>query len=219
MTGQTLRITEKFLSIQGESTHAGRLCYFIRLAGCNLQCAYCDTSYSRQFDAGKEETLKSLVAAARDSGVKLVEITGGEPLAQSNTPELCRMLVENGFEVLVETNGAFDISVLRPEVTRIIDCKTPSSGEADQMRWDNYRHLTHKDELKFVLSNRLDYEYALNIIRQYRVAEKTQNIIFSTVWTSLPPEQLAEWMIQDRPPARMQLQLHKYIWGPDKKGV
>ncbi len=216
---KTLRVTEKFLSIQGESTHAGRLCYFIRLAGCNLHCAYCDTLYSRDFSGGQEETLEALLKAACASGVKLVEITGGEPLAQKNTPELCRRLLSAGFEVLVETNGAFDIAVLPPGTVRILDCKSPSSGEADKMCRDNYRQLTPEDEVKFVMSDRGDYEDALAVITRYRLAEKTANIIFSAVWPSLAPEQLAAWMVQDLPPARMQLQMHKYIWGPEKKGV
>lgn len=219
MTEAGLQINEKFLSVQGESTHAGRLCYFIRLAGCNLRCSYCDTLYARQTGSGKTESLASLVRAAQKSGVKLVEITGGEPLTQPATPELCRQLQSAGFEVLVETNGACDISVLPPGVVRILDCKTPSSDEAAKMNPANYALLTPQDEVKFVLGNRQDYEYALHIIRQYRLNEKTANLIFSTVWPALPPAQLAEWMVQDLPPARMQLQMHKYIWGPDKTGV
>lgn len=219
MTVSSLRINEKFLSIQGESTHAGRLCFFIRLAGCNLRCNYCDTVYAREFDSGNIESIASLLESARQSGVKLVEITGGEPLEQAATPELCRLLLATGFDVLVETNGANDISILPPGVIRIIDCKTPSSGEAHRMNFDNYRHLTEQDEIKFVLGDRQDYEYALNIIRRYSLNEKTDKLIFSTVWPALDPAQLAKWMVQDLPPARMQLQMHKYIWGPDKTGV
>ena len=219
MAGNTLRVNEKFLSIQGESTHAGRLCYFIRLAGCNLQCSYCDTLYAHSGSAGQEETVADLVAAARTSGVPLVEITGGEPLAQEAVAELCRALLDAGFEVLVETNGSYDITVLPPGTIRILDCKTPSSGEAEHMDFNNYEHLTPHDEVKFVLSDRRDYDYAREIIRRYRLEEKTVRLIFSPVWPALPPRQLAEWIIADRPPVRMQLQMHKYIWDPDKQGV
>ncbi|MDD3118703.1 MAG: radical SAM protein [Victivallales bacterium] len=216
----TLRVTEKFLSIQGESTHAGRLCYFIRLSGCNLRCRYCDTLYAQSFTSGSEETITSLVAGARASGVNLVEITGGEPLAQGPAAaQLCRELLAAGFEVLVETNGSADIGILPPGTIRILDCKTPSSGEAEQMNFDNYEQLTPRDEIKFVLSNRQDYDYARDIIRRYRLEEKTPHLIFSPVWPALPPRQLAAWLIADRPPVRMQLQLHKYIWGPEQQGV
>ncbi len=219
MSDGILTVNEKFLSLQGESTHAGRLCYFIRLAGCNLSCHYCDTIYARDNAAGTLESIESLVAAAKDSGSELVEITGGEPLISKACPDLCQALIDAGFEVLIETNGSFDICELPQGVIRILDCKTPSSGESNLMYTGNYAHLTECDEVKFVISNRKDYEYSCNIIDQYKLLAKTKNLIFSPAWETMPLDTLAEWMIEDRSPARMQLQMHKYIWGPDKQGV
>lgn len=215
----TLRVTETFLSLQGESTHAGRLCFFIRLAGCNLNCAYCDTVYSREPGDGKETTLDELVRRAVESGVGLVEITGGEPLFQDATPELCRRLRAAGMTVMIETNGALSIAPLPPETIKILDCKTPSSGEADKMRRDNYPLLQAHDEVKFVIADRADYDFSLAVIGRERLTEKTANLIFSPAWRDMPPRRLAEWLIADRPPVRMQLQLHKYIWNPDARGV
>ncbi len=219
MADSILTVNEKFLSLQGESTHAGRLCYFIRLAGCNLSCHYCDTVYARDNAAGNPETIESLVTAAKESGCKLVEITGGEPLVSKACPELCKTLIDAGFEVLVETNGSFDICELPKGTIRILDCKTPSSGESNLMYTGNYAHLTERDEVKFVISDRKDYEYSCGIINQFDLTSKTKNLIFSPAWGSIQSQDLAEWMIEDRCPARMQLQMHKYVWGPDKQGV
>lgn len=215
----SLRVYEKFVSIQGESTHAGRLCCFIRLAGCNLDCSYCDTRYARDFDSGAEETLENIVAFALSSGIRLVEITGGEPLAQRHCPELCSLLLEHGFEVLVETNGSLDISPLPRGTKVIIDCKSPSSGMAGMMLEENYRRLRPDDEVKFVLSGREDYEHALGVISKFSLEGKCANLVFSAVWGSLDSATLAGWMIADRVPARMQLQMHKYVWGPEQHGV
>ena len=219
MNQSSIWVTETFLSIQGESTHAGRLCFFIRLAGCNLQCRYCDTQYSASLTDGKAEPLDLLVVKAVSSDVDLVEITGGEPLTQPETIPLCEKLLDAGMTVLIETNGSMPVWELPEGVIRILDCKTPSSGEAGSNLYKNYDFLTPADEIKFVIADREDYDFSCKIIREYDLSSKTQNLLFSPVWGRIAPRQLAEWMIADRPPARLQLQMHKLIWGPDKTGV
>lgn len=219
MNPRSIRVTETFLSIQGESTYAGRLCFFIRLAGCNLKCRYCDTQYSSSVSDGNAALLDLLVVQAVSSGVNLVEITGGEPLAQPSTIPLCEKLLDAGMTVLVETNGSMPIWELPGKVIRILDCKTPSSGEAGSNLYKNYDFLAPADEVKFVIADREDYDFSLKIMREYDLSAKTRNLLFSPVWGRIAPQQLAEWMIADRPPARLQLQMHKLIWGPDKTGV
>ena len=219
MNQSSIWVTETFLSIQGESTHAGRLCFFIRLAGCNLQCRYCDTQYSASLTDGKAEPLDLLVVKAVSSDVDLVEITGGEPLTQPETIQLCEKLLDAGMTVLIETNGSMPVWELPEGVIRILDCKTPSSGESGSNLYKNYDFLTPADEIKFVIADREDYDFSCKIIREYDLSSKTQNLLFSPVWGRIAPRQLAEWMIADRPPARLQLQMHKLIWGPDKTGV
>jgi len=219
MNQSSIWVTETFLSIQGESTHAGRLCFFIRLAGCNLQCRYCDTQYSASLTDGKAELLDLLVVRAVSSDVDLVEITGGEPLTQPETIPLCEKLLDAGMTVLIETNGSMPVWELPEGVIRILDCKTPSSGESGSNLYKNYDFLTPADEIKFVIADREDYDFSCKIIREYDLSSKTQNLLFSPVWGRIAPRQLAEWMIADRPPARLQLQMHKLIWGPDKTGV
>jgi len=216
---KTLIVTEMFGSIQGESTHAGRLCYFIRLAGCNLRCNYCDTDYSLSADDGSEITIETIVERVQEESIRLVEITGGEPLVQPNVVDLCDALLEIGCDVMVETNGAMDISVLPEGVIRIVDCKTLSSGEHDRMDFGNFDHLTVNDEVKFVVANRADYDCALSVIDKYRVNTKTRNILLSPAWKEIEPMQIVEWMLEDRPPARLQIQMHKVIWDPDLRGV
>ena len=219
MNQSSIWVTETFLSIQGESTHAGRLCFFIRLAGCNLQCRYCDTQYSASLTDGKAELLDLLVVKAVSSDVDLVEITGGEPLTQPETIPLCEKLLDAGMTVLIETNGSMPVWELPEGVIRILDCKTPSSGESGSNLYKNYDFLTPADEIKFVIADREDYDFSCKIIREYDLSSKTPNLLFSPVWDRIAPRQLAEWMIADRPPARLQLQMHKLIWGPDKTGV
>lgn len=219
MNQSSIWVTETFLSIQGESTHAGRLCFFIRLAGCNLQCSYCDTQYSASLTDGEAEPLDLLVVKAVSSDVDLVEITGGEPLTQPETIPLCEKLLDAGMTVLVETNGSLPVWELPEGVIRILDCKTPSSGESGSNLYKNYDYLTPADEIKFVIADRDDYDFSCKIIREYDLSSKTQNLLFSPVWGRIAPRLLAEWMIADRPPARLQLQMHKLIWGPDKTGV
>jgi 7-carboxy-7-deazaguanine synthase len=219
MPTRQLIVNETFLSIQGESTHAGRLCYFIRLAGCNLDCNYCDTAYARSSDAGSPMSIEHLVSQARLSKVRLVEVTGGEPLTHPHTPALCEALLNEGLEVMVETNGSLPLSLLPPAVRKIVDCKTPSSGMEEYNLYDNFHILSDHDEVKFVIQTYQDYEFALTLIEKYRHRNKTPNILLSPAWGKLDPARLVGWMQADLPPARLQLQLHKIIWGPDKQGV
>ena len=213
-----LLIYETFAGIQGESTHAGRLCFFIRLTGCNLRCSYCDTKKAQPIGSGTKRTIDFLVKEAEESGLRLVEITGGEPMLQTPTPELCRRLLNAGFEVLMETNGSVDLSTLPAEVKRIIDWKTPSSGESDRMLESNYRNLRKHDEVKFVIADRNDYEASVRTMRKFDMASRA-TVLFAPVFGSIRPETLVEWMLADRLPARLNLQLHKIIWGPDAEGV
>lgn len=219
MSKENIRIIETFTSIQGESTYSGNLCFFIRFAGCNLNCAYCDTEYAKDFYNATEISVNELLESAKSANVRLVEITGGEPLLQESIAELCRKLLENNFDVMVETNGSISISILPEGVVRIIDCKCPGSGEADKMFFKNFEELNSSDEIKFVITDRSDYDYAVNIIKIYNLTKKTKNLLFSPAWGKIKPSQLADWMIKDRTPARLQLQIHKYIWGPHAKGV
>jgi 7-carboxy-7-deazaguanine synthase len=214
-----LMISELFLSLQGESTYAGRPCYFIRLAGCNLDCSYCDTKYSISDIDSKEYEAEDLVKIAVGSGVKLVEITGGEPLLQKNVLLLSELLLKANFTVLMETNGSMPISDLPCDVIKIIDCKCPSSGMKNDMLFDNFDLLTKNDEVKFVMSNEEDYKYALDIIKSYSLNEKTEKILFSPIRERLSPDILAKWMIRDKTPAILQLQLQKIIWPDIDRGV
>jgi 7-carboxy-7-deazaguanine synthase len=219
MLKKQLLVNETFLSIQGESSHAGRLCFFIRLAGCNLNCSYCDTEYAGSEDSGTAMTIEHLVSQAKLSKVRLVEITGGEPLNQPHTPILCQALVDEGMEVVVETNGSLPLSLLPPAVRKIVDCKTPSSGMDEYNLYDNFHVLSDHDEVKFVILDYQDYEFALTVIEKYKLRKKTSNILLSPVWGKLDPAKLVAWMRADLPPARLNLQLHKIIWGPEKRGV
>ena len=212
-----LPVIETFTSIQGESTHAGRICFFIRLAGCNLRCSFCDTTYA--FTGGSEYTVDEIIAMAEKAPCKLVEITGGEPLLHSETPLLAQALLAKGFEVLIETNGSLDIGVLPAGCRRIVDYKLPSSGMAEKMCRANWEKLTSVDEVKFVTGSREDFDFAIMRIKEFKLAEKTANLIFSPVWGSVELPELARWVVEcGIPECRMQIQLHKVIWG-DKKGV
>ena len=211
-----LPVIEYFSSLQGESTHAGRRCFFIRLAGCNLRCSYCDTVYG--WSGGTDFSIEKLTALAVDSGLSLVEVTGGEPLLHAETPALLQNLLDAGLEVLLETNGSCDISKVPANCRKIVDCKLPSSGMADKHLRENYRYIRKHDEIKFVTASTADFEYAVNEIRQYDLEKLTPNLIFSPVWGKISFEKLAELVIDSRLNVRMQLQMHKLIWG-DKKGV
>jgi 7-carboxy-7-deazaguanine synthase len=209
-------ITEIFHSIQGESTHAGRPCVFVRLTGCPLRCTWCDSEYS--FFGGTEMSLKEILKRIQDYRCPLVEITGGEPLHRTETAALVESLCTAGYEVLIETSGAIDVSNVDQRARLIMDVKCPGSGMMDRMHWDNLKHLTAKDEAKFVIKDRTDYEWAVGILREYDLVARCQ-VLFGPVFGSLEPRQLAEWILADRLPVRFQLQLHKYVWDPDMRGV
>ncbi len=214
----TLRVSEIFYSIQGESTWAGCPCVLIRLAGCNLRCDWCDTPHA--LTGGEEQTIAAIVARAKTFGVSLVEITGGEPLWQDNTPALAAALEAEGFTVLIETNGALSIADLPQNTHRIMDLKCPDSGMSSHIHWPNIPLLRpDRDEVKFVITSRRDYEWARNAVNEHRLQEHCRAVLFSPIANRLDPAQLAAWILQDRLPVRMQIQLHKIIWGPDTQGV
>jgi len=206
----TLRVTEVFLSLQGETSRAGLPTVFVRLAGCPLRCRWCDTTYS--FQGGETVTLISLLARVADYGVPTVCVTGGEPLAQKNCLPLLTALCDAGYSASLETSGALDVGKVDPRVSRIVDIKPPESGEAARNRWENIAHLTPRDEIKFVLASRADYEWAREVLRS-RKLDRISPVLFSPVQGELPPAQLAEWILADRLPVRMQVQLHKILWG------
>jgi 7-carboxy-7-deazaguanine synthase len=210
-----MRITEIFHSIQGESTHAGRPCVFVRLTGCNLRCRWCDSEYT--FTGGEKMSLDDVIARVGSYGTKLVEITGGEPLAQGEAFDLIERLCDAGYEVLIETSGSIDITPVDERAKLIIDVKAPGSGEAEKNLWSNFDHLRPHDEIKFVLADRSDYDWARQTIAERRLDRWT--ILFSPVWGELDLKPLAEWMLADGVPARLQTQLHKHIWGADVRGV
>lgn len=213
-----MRIVEMYRSIQGESSYSGRPCTFVRTAGCSLRCSYCDTEYALSFKSGEEQPLESIIAQIQQLGIDLVEITGGEPLEEPNTPELCQRLLDQGATVLIETSGAFSIDVLPRQVIKIMDIKTPSSRMARRNHWGNLKRLSERDELKFVIANREDYDWSVNVCREQGLFGK-QIIHFSPSFGVLESIELAQWILEDRIDARLQLQLHKYVWAPDAKGV
>ena len=216
MTEPFLRITEIFHSIQGESTWAGVPCTFVRLTGCPLRCTWCDTEYA--FYEGEPWTLDALVAEATRHGVPLVQITGGEPLAQAAVPELARRLLEAGMTVLVETSGSFDISVLPDGAHRIMDLKCPGSGEVARNDYDNIERLRDGDEVKFVIADRTDYEWARDTVARHNLVGRVP-VLFSPVWETMPPPDLAAWILEDGLDVRLQLQLHKILWPDIERGV
>lgn len=211
-----LLIYEIYLSIQGESTHAGRPCVFVRTAVCNQRCSYCDTAYA--FTGGTVMPLEDVFNAALAFKTPLVEITGGEPLVQQAVPELCRRLLAAGCELLIETGGSRDISVLPPGVKRIVDVKTPGSGEEHANDYANLARLRPGDEVKFVLTSRADYEWSRDFVARERLHERT-TVLFSPAWKLVDPAVLAAWINTDHAPVRLNLQLHKYVWNPSKRGV
>jgi 7-carboxy-7-deazaguanine synthase len=210
-----MRITEIFFSIQGESSHAGRPCVFVRLTGCNLRCTWCDSEYT--FTGGKRMSLEEVLARVKDYGCNLVEITGGEPLAQKEAFDLIERLCNDGFEVLIETSGSIDITPVDRRAKLILDIKCPGSGEVAKNRWANLDDLRPHDELKFVIADRGDYEWARALIAEKRLDRWT--VLLSPVWGRMDMKALAEWMLADRVPARFQTQLHKHIWGAHVHGV
>lgn len=214
-----MQITEIFYSIQGESSWAGSPCVFVRTTGCNLRCVWCDTEYS--FYGGRTMSVAEVAAEVRKYGCKLVEITGGEPLLQKELNDLCRLLLDSGHTVLIETGGSLDISELDPRTIRIMDIKCPGSGEVERNYWPNLKHLTERDEVKFVVKDRADFDWARKVALEHHLTERC-TVLFSPVWGELDLKPLAEWILADtalRGRVRLQVQLHKFIWGPNVRGV
>lgn len=212
----TLTINEIFHSIQGESSYAGLPCVFVRLTACNLRCSWCDTAYA--FTKGSAMSLDEIIIKVRAHAFPLVEITGGEPLLQPAVLPLMIALCDAGKTVLLETGGSLDITPVDLRVTIIMDLKCPGSGECDKNRYANLRHLTAKDEVKFVIADRADYDWAKRQLAEHNLAARCA-ILFSPVWEKLPLQTLADWILADRLPVRLQTQLHKHIWGATARGV
>lgn len=214
----TLKVNEIFHSIQGESSYAGRPCVFVRLTGCNLRCSYCDTQYA--YDEGEELEIYEIIDRIDFYKCPLVEITGGEPLIQNETPTLIHDLIEKGYKVLLETNGSQDISQVDKRCVKIIDIKCPSSGMSENNDLENLNRLTERDELKCVIGNREDYEYAKEILGlMHTNPSKTNPIHLSPVFGKMDPDVMAKWILEDHLKVRLHLQLHKYIWDPEQRGV
>ena len=214
---KTLTINEIYHSIQGESTWAGLPCVFVRLTFCDLRCNYCDTDYA--FYEGKKQPLPEIMAAVKSYDCSLVEITGGEPLLQKNVFPLMTMLADAGYTVLLETSGAHDISAVDSRVHRIMDLKTPGSGEVEKNFWSNIDHLTNRDEVKFVVGSREDYEWAREKIGRFDLPSRCRAVLFSPIFGRIDPRQIVEWILADKLKVRFQLQLHKFIWTPTQRGV
>ena len=212
----TLLVNEIFHSIQGESLSAGRPCVFVRLTGCNLRCTYCDTAYA--YDEGSAFSIGEIVSRVKSFSCPLVEITGGEPLLQDETSELIRRLIASGYEMLIETNGSLDISQLHPECTRIMDIKCPSSGMSSKNRMENLSQLTDRDQLKFVIGDASDYDFAKNILSALPTGFPQDHVLFSPVFGILPPAALSDWILRDRLSVRFHPQLHKIIWPDEERG-
>jgi len=211
-----MRVTEIFYSIQGESTHVGRPCVFIRLTGCPLRCSYCDTEYA--FYEGKKMTIDEVLEAVRQYDCRLVEITGGEPLAQKGIYPLMEKLLAEGYEVLLETSGSLDVGRVPQGVIKVVDFKCPGSGEVHRNRFENIEYLSPKDEIKFVIKDRRDFEWAVEVVKKYSLVSRCP-VLFSPVFGELEPRQLAEWILESGLPVRLQLQIHKFIWDPTMRGV
>jgi 7-carboxy-7-deazaguanine synthase len=212
-----LTINEIFHSIQGESTYAGEPCVFVRLTACDLRCTWCDTPYA--FHEGRRMSIDEVMAAVESFGTPMVEVTGGEPLLQPDVYPLMERLLASGRTVLLETGGHRSIERVPGGVVRIMDVKCPGSGESAQMDWENLRRLQPRDQVKFVIKDREDYEYAREIVRRENLSERVAAVLFSPVHGVMDARPLAEWILKDRLPVRLQLQAHKYIWSPETRGV
>lgn len=209
-----MRITEIYKSIQGESSYAGLPCVFVRTTGCDLRCSWCDSEFT--FTGGVRMTIDEIMAEVEKLDCRMVELTGGEPLLQSDIYELATRLADREYTVLIETGGHRDISRLDPRVIRILDLKCPASGECEKNLWTNLEHLRVVDEVKFVIADRRDYEWTRNTIREHGLEARVK-ILISTAFAMIEPQQVVEWMLEDKLQARFQLQLHKYIWPPDAR--
>ncbi len=209
-TVSSLRISEIFFSLQGETSRVGFPTVFVRLTGCPLRCGYCDTEYA--FYGGKRMAISAILAEVANYAVRYVTVTGGEPLAQKECPALLRLLADAGYSISLETSGALDVSAVDTRVSKIMDIKTPGSGEVEKNRWSNLQHLSSHDEVKFVLCDESDYSWAVDVIRE-RQLDRLCPILFSPVHGELEPAELAAWVLRDRVPVRVQVQLHKLLWG------
>jgi 7-carboxy-7-deazaguanine synthase len=212
-----LTVNEIYKSIQGESTHAGRPCVFVRLTACDLRCSWCDTPYA--FTGGTKMSVDEVLARVVELDCRVVELTGGEPLLQPAVHPLMARLADAGHEVLLETGGGLDIAGVDPRVRRIVDVKCPGSGEAENNRWENLAELRAGDELKFVIASEADYEWAKRVVAERGLEALGLPILFAPVWSTLSATRLADWILRDRLPVRLNLQLHKILWGADARGV
>jgi len=213
-----LRVTEIFRSIQGESTHAGRPCTFVRLTGCPMRCTWCDSEYT--FTGGEHISIDDVMKQVRDFGCRLVEVTGGEPLAQREALDLIRCLCDESYEVLIETGGYVSTEDLDQRAKVILDVKSPASGEAERNHWPNLMRLRpDMDEVKFVIADRADWDFARNVIQDYDLESRARSVLISPAWEQIDLQELANWIVESRMNVRMQLQMHKYVWGPDARGV
>lgn len=212
----TVRMSEIYVSVQGESTHVGKPCAFVRLTGCNLRCTWCDSTFT--FTGGTRRPVEDVVAEAHALGVRTVEVTGGEPLVQRAAIPLMERLLELGHEVLLETSGSRDIAPVPAGVHIILDLKPPDSGEVHSNLWSNLPLLRAKDEVKVVIASRADYEWAREVVQRHRLTEVCP-VLFSPAWGHVAPKDLIDWILADRLDVRFQLQLHKVVWGADAQGV
>jgi len=213
---ERLRIIEVYASVQGESTWAGLPCVFVRLAGCNLRCTWCDSEFT--FTGGDHQSIESVVQQVEDMGIELVEVTGGEPLAQRQATPLIQALLDRGHTVLVETSGSIDIGAVPEGAHVIMDLKPPGSGEVESNDMDNIDRLRSGDEVKFVLASREDYEWSRDVVTKYGLDERVP-VLFSTAFGLLDPAKVSDWLCEDKLAVRLQLQMHKYIWPPAARGV
>ena len=212
-----LTINEIFYSIQGESTHAGKPCVFVRLTGCDLRCTWCDTVYA--FHEGRKMSVEGVFEEVARYDSPLVELTGGEPLLQPDVYPLMERLLDSGRTVLLETGGQVDVSRVPDAVVKVMDVKCPGSGESGKNEWSNIDRLSSRDEVKFVIKDRTDYEYARDVMTRHALDRRCGAVLFSPVHGVMHPKDLSEWILEDRLPVRLQLQVHKHIWGPEVRGV
>jgi len=212
-----LTVSELYLSVQGESTHVGRPCVFVRLAACDLRCVWCDTPYA--FTGGEKGTVDDVLVQVESLHCRLVEITGGEPLLQADVYALMARLLDAGCEVLLETGGHLPTDRVPAGVVTILDVKCPGSGEADRMHWPNLDRLAPRDEVKFVIADRTDFDFARDVVRRHDLTSRAAAVLFSPVHGVLPPADLARWILEAGLDVRLQIQAHKYVWGAEARGV